>query len=101
MFRVYSVEGLPTPCLFGRVIYVPDKLAEEEFLIHPTHDTGSIWYTILSFFLPVLGIIAAFLFKKFKHTRNYKKCMKGAVTGFAVIGVILLIFLLLLWRVVA
>ena len=78
-----------------------DKLAEEEFLIHPTHDTGSIWYTILSFFLPILGIIAAFLFKKFKHTRNYKKCMKGAVAGFAVIGVILLIFLLLLWRVVA
>ena len=78
-----------------------DKLAEEEFLIHPTHDTGSIWYTILSFFLPILGIIAAFLVKKFKHTRNYKKCMKGAVAGFAVIGVILLIFLLLLWRVVA
>ena len=49
----------------------------------------------------ILGIIAAFLFKKFKHTRNYKKCMKGAVAGFAVIGVILLIFLLLLWRVVA
>ena len=33
MFRVYSVEGLPTPCLFGRVIYVPDKLAEEEELL--------------------------------------------------------------------
>lgn len=30
---VYSVEGLPTPCLFGRSIYVPEKLAEDEKLL--------------------------------------------------------------------
>ena len=78
-----------------------DKAAEEEFLIHPTHDTGSIWYMILSFFLPVLGLIGALLFKKFRHTRNYKQCRKGAVAGFVVLGVIVLPFLLLLWGVVA
>lgn len=33
MFRVYAVEGLPTPCLLGRSIYIPAGLAEnEEFL---------------------------------------------------------------------
>ena len=78
-----------------------DKVAEEEFLIHPTHDTGSLWYVVLSFFLPVLGLIAMFLFKKFRHTRNYKQCRKGTIAGFAVIGVIIVVFLLLLWRVVA
>ncbi|MDE7260930.1 MAG: ATP-binding cassette domain-containing protein [Oscillospiraceae bacterium] len=78
-----------------------DEKAEEEFLIHPTHDTGSIWYMILSFFLPVLGLIGTVLFKKFHHTRNYKQCKKGTVAGFIVLGVILAVFLLLLWRVVA
>ena len=78
-----------------------DKAAEEEFLVHPTHDTGSIWYMILSFFLPVLGLVGALLFKKFRHTRNYKQCRKGAVAGFVVLGVIVLLFLLLLWGAVA
>ena len=54
-----------------------------------------------SFFLPVLGLIGALLFKKFRHTRNYKQCRKGAVAGFVVLGVIVLLFLLLLWGVVA
>ena len=78
-----------------------DKAAEVEFLVHPTHDTGSIWYMILSFFLPVLGLVGALLFKKFRHTRNYKQCRKGAVAGFVVLGVIVLLFLLLLWGAVA
>ena len=78
-----------------------DKAAEEEFLIHPTHDTGSIWYMVLSFFLPILGLVAAFLFKKFRHTRNYKMCRKGALVGLTLLLLILVIFLFLLWRVVA
>jgi len=78
-----------------------DKAAEEEFLIHPTHDTGSIWYMVLSFFLPLLGLVGMFLFKKFRHTRNYKQCRKGTVAGLIVLAAILVIFLLLLWRVVA
>ena len=78
-----------------------DKAAEEEFLVHPTHDTGSIWYMVLSFLLPVLGLIGAALFKKFRHTRNYKQCRKGTIVGFVVLGVILALFLLLLWGAVA
>ena len=70
--------------------------ADAQFLAAPIHDTGSVWYTILSFFLPILGIIAAMVWKKFQHYRNYKACRKGAFIGFACIGVILAIFLLLL-----
>lgn len=33
LFRIYSVEGLPTPCLFGRSIYVPANLAENGELL--------------------------------------------------------------------
>jgi len=78
-----------------------DKIAEQEFLIHPTHDTGSVWYMVISFLLPILGLIATFLFKKFRHTRNYKMCRKGSIAGLVLIGIILVVFLLLLWRVVA
>ena len=65
-------------------------------LQNPIHDTGSKWYSIASFFLPPIGIIAALIFKKFKHIRNFKACRKGALIGFGLIGAIILIFLLLL-----
>jgi oligopeptide transport system ATP-binding protein len=70
--------------------------AEKEFISAPIHDTGNVWYTILSFFLPIIGIIAAFVWKHFKHYRNYKACKKGAIAGFIVLAVIVVIFLLLL-----
>ena len=71
--------------------------ANEQYILDtPLHDTGSKWYSILSFFLPVFGIIAALLFKKFKHLRNYKACKKGALIGFGVIGAVIVLFLLLL-----
>lgn len=72
------------------------NLSDSEFLNAPVHDTGSAWYTVLSFFLPLLGIIAGLIFKKFKHIRNFKACRKGAVIGFITLGVILAIFLVLL-----
>ena len=74
------------------------KMAKEleEFLQAPTHDTGSFWYTVLSFFLPILGLIAGAVFKHFRHKRNAKACFKGAVLGLIVLAVILAIFLLLL-----
>lgn len=33
LFRIYSVEGLPTPCLFGRSIYIPAALAKRGELL--------------------------------------------------------------------
>ena len=53
----------------------------ESILNAPLHDTGSKWYSILSFFLPLLGLIAAVVFRKFNHIRNYKACKKGAIAG--------------------
>ena len=62
----------------------------------PIHDTGSKWLVFLSFLLPLLGIIAAPIFRRFNYIRNYKACKKGAIIGFSVIGAILGLFLLLL-----
>ena len=62
----------------------------------PLHDTGSKWYSIASFFLPILGLPAAFIFKKFRHLRNYKACLKGALIGLGTLGVIIALFCLLL-----
>ncbi len=62
----------------------------------PIHDTGNAWYSIGSFFLPLIGIIAGLVFKKKKYYRNYKACRKGALIGFATLGVILILFLLAL-----
>ncbi|MDE5951945.1 MAG: peptide ABC transporter ATP-binding protein, partial [Acetatifactor sp.] len=73
---------------------------EEEFLNSPVHDTGNFLYAFFSFLLPVIGIIAAQIFKKKRYYRNYKACRKGAIIGFALLGIVLVIFLLLLLLVV-
>ena len=69
---------------------------EEEFLSSPVHDTGNFLYAFFSFLLTVVGIIAAQVFKKKRYYRNYKACRKGAIIGFVLIGIILVLFLLLL-----
>ena len=68
----------------------------DTILERPLHDTGSKWYSIASFFLPPIGIIGGLIFKKFKHIRNYKACMKGAWIGLGVLGAIVALFALLL-----
>jgi oligopeptide transport system ATP-binding protein len=68
-----------------------------EILSRPIHDTGSVWLSIISFFLPVLGIIAAFLFRKKNYINNYKKCKKGAIVGFIVLVAIIILFAFLLF----
>ncbi len=75
---------------------VAAAVREEEMLIHPAHDTGNIWYTILSFILPILGLIAMAVFNHFHHSRNAKACRRGAVAGLIFLAVIVAIFLLLL-----
>lgn len=73
-----------------------DNIATESILETPIHDTGSIWYTVGSFFLPVFGLIAGWIFKAKKHFRNYKACKKGALAGFGLIGALVAVFLLAL-----
>lgn len=69
---------------------------EDELLKTPVHDTGSVWYKVISFLLPVLGLIAAFVFKHFHYYRNYTACKKGAIAGLIVIVAIIVLFILLL-----
>ena len=70
--------------------------ATEFELINPVHDTGNKLYTFGSFLLPILGLPASFIFKHFKHKKNAKACLKGAIAGFSTLGAILLIFLALI-----
>ena len=80
--------------LSNNIENIVDTKAEEEFLATPIHDTGSMWYTVLSFFLPIVGLILGFIFRKKNHIRNYKKCIKGALAGLIVIGVLIAILLI-------
>ena len=74
----------------------PAAAREEEMMVHPTRDTGSIWYKIFSFILPLLGLIAMAVFNHFHHFRNARACKKGAVAGLLFLAAILLLFLLLI-----
>ncbi len=70
--------------------------AEEEFLQAPLHDTGSLWYQIIAFILPILALIGAQIFKSKHYYRNYHACKRGAIYGLIVRGVIVAFFALLL-----
>ncbi len=72
-------------------------VSKEGIQLPPVHDTGFFLYKLLSFFLPVPGLIAAFLFRRVNYIRNYKACKKGAVAGLITLGVVGVLFLLLLW----
>ena len=72
------------------------EVREEALLIHPAHDTGSIWYKVFSFLLPLLGFLAMAVFNHFHHTRNAKACKSGAIGGLIFLAVIVALFLLLL-----
>ena len=48
----------------------------------------------------MIGIIAAMVYKKKPYYHNYKACKQGALYGFAVLAVILLIFIIALILVV-
>lgn len=67
-------------------------LCVEPILEAPVHDTGGTWLKVLSFFLPIAGIIAAYIFKKHNYIKNLRACKKGAIAGFITIGAILLLF---------
>ena len=45
-------------------------VSNETILDAPVHDTGSAWYAVLSFFLPLLGLIAFPIFKAKHYYKN-------------------------------
>lgn len=73
-----------------------DIIAREIILFRPRHDTGCLLYGILAFLLPILGAIAAILFRRHHYIKNYKVCRTGALTGFICLDACLLCFLLFL-----
>ncbi len=77
-------------------VQVQEIQVDEEFLKAPLHDTGSVWLAVLAFFLPLLGLVGTLLYKKYHHYRNYRMCRKGTIAGFAVLGGIVLLFLIFL-----
>ncbi len=71
-------------------------LGSNYILDAPVHDTGSMWYSVGSFLLPVIGIIAGVVFKRKKYIKNFKACKRGAIAGFITLGAVVGLFLLLL-----
>ena len=69
-----------------------DWNASQFLLQTPLHDTGSVWYTIGSFFLAPLGLIGGLIFKKYKHFRNAKACFKGAWIALGLLAAVVALF---------
>ena len=94
--KIKSITIAETPEELSRLSEEDLLAGDEEFLNAPVHDTGSFWLGFLSFFLPIIGLIAGLCFRKHNYIRNYKSCKKGAIAGLIFRGVIILIFLLLI-----
>lgn len=73
-----------------------DEISEKEIMAHPAGDTGSFLLAVLAFLLPVLGLPIAYVCKKKNYIRNFKMLKKGAIAGFAVLGAIVVLFLIML-----
>ncbi len=72
------------------------EIAYDEILDRPLHDTGNKLYNLLGFFLPVVGLIMAVIFKKHNYMRNYQVLKKSSLAGLYVILAIIVLFVLLL-----
>lgn len=76
---------------------IGDKMSGGDYILEaPLHDTGSMWYSLLSFLLPIPGLIAGLIFKKRKYIRNFKACRRGALLSLGIIGALAVLFGVLL-----
>ncbi len=91
-----SVTILPPDAPRPEVSTAQATVDEQVLLETPLHDTGNKLYSILSFLLPIPGLIAGWLFKRKKYYRNYKACRKGALVGLGFLGAVVLLFLIAL-----
>ena len=96
--KVLSVVGVNTTAEEAEQMDEKAEKAEEKVLIleRPTRDTGSFWYTLLSFILPILGLPAALLFRKHNYIRNYRACRKGLLGFCALVILVIVIYILLI-----
>lgn len=56
---------------------VQEPIHQEAILDRPLHDTGSFWYRILAFLLPILGLLAGQVFKGRNYLRNFRALKKA------------------------
>ena len=101
--KVKSITILdPDAPMEEKAILENQEIIPESALIleRPIHDTGSKWYAIASFFLPPIGLIAGWIFRKKNYIRNFKMCRKGAIAGLCTLAAIVAIFGLALLRAV-
>ena len=101
--KVKSITILdPDAPMEEKAVLENQEIIPESALIleRPIHDTGSKWYGIASFFLPPIGLIAGWIFKKKNYIRNFKMCRKGAIAGLCTLAAIVAVFGLALLRAV-
>ncbi len=101
-YKAIREKGVPMKSITIRNADEPYEIVEKaqeelsasysDILERPIHDTGSKFYSIASFFLPPIGLIAGWIFKRFNHIRNFKACKKGAIAGFCTLGAIVALF---------
>ena len=74
-----------------------ENLSGSDYILDaPLHDTGSMWYLLLSLLLPIPGLIAGYFFRKKNYIRNFKACRKGAFIGLGILGALVALFCLAL-----
>jgi len=69
-----------------------DNVSNEPIIDTPVHDTGNVWYSVGSFFLPIVGIVGWNIFKKHNYMKNYKACKKGSIIGLITRGAFVALF---------
>ena len=75
----------------------PQEPGRQEIILdHPVHDTGSFWYKLLAFLLPILGLLAGQVLKGRNYLRNFRALRKGAIAGIVFRLVLLALFGLLI-----
>ena len=73
------------------------SLSSGDFILDtPIHDSGSKWFAILGFVLPIPALIAGLILKKKNYIRTYKKLRLGAFVGLGLLGAVALLLGLLL-----
>ena len=94
--KVKSITILTPEEKAQREAQTAQEPASEVILDRPVHDSGSFWFKLLAFLLPILGLIAAQIYRSKNYINNFKALKKGAIAGLILRLVLVIFFLLLL-----
>jgi len=94
--KVKSITILTPEEKARREAQTAQEPVSEVILDRPVHDSGSFWFKFLAFFLPILGLIAAQIYRSKNYINNFKALKKGAIAGLILRLVLVIFFLLLL-----